>query len=359
MERPPSEQGATLGAPNYYNRGDVSQHGLEVLRRWHPTMASKKSKSKDAASFIETMDCLPVAVVPEGPGWTYELKLDGYRLEAVNTRGRVTVYSRRHNILNRKFGYIADALGDLPDETVLDGELVAMDEAGHADFNLLQNFKSAESRIHYYAFDVLMHGGKVLLQRPLAERREILAKILPRNDHISLSAVGYSASQMLAFVKKNGLEGVVAKRADSPYEPGKRSGLWSKYRVNLGQEFVIGGYTPGNPFDALIVGFYRGKDLIFAGRIRAGFVPATRRDVFVKLKGIKAARCPFVNLPEKEPGRWGQGLTAEKMKSCIWVKPQVVVRIDFAEWTGADKLRHTKFVALRFDKDPSKVVRET
>jgi DNA ligase D-like protein (predicted ligase) len=322
-------------------------------------MATKRVATLKAARFIDTMDCLPVSMVPEGPEWTYELKLDGYRLEAVKTRGKVTVYSRRRNILNRKFGYIADALEDLPDESVLDGELVAMDEEGHSDFNLLQNFKSAESKIHFYAFDVLMHKGKLLVDRPLVERREILARILPRNDHISLSAVGRSASQMLAFVKEHGLEGIIAKRADSPYEPGRRSGLWSKYRVNLGQEFVVGGYTPGNPFDALIIGFYRGTDFVFAGRIRAGFVPATRREVFAKLKAIKAARCPFVNLPEKEPGRWGQGLTAEKMKSCIWVKPQVVVRIDFAEWTGADKLRHTQFVAMRFDKDPKKVVRET
>jgi ATP-dependent DNA ligase len=234
-----------------------------------------------------------------------------------------------------------------------------MDEEGRSNFNLLQNFKSAALKIHYYAFDVLTHKGESLIDRPLVERRELLVKVLPRNEHISLSAVGTSARQMLEFVKKHGLEGIVAKRADSPYEPGKRSGLWSKYRVNFGQEFIIGGYTPGNPFDALIVGFYRGKDLMFAGRVRAGFVPASRREVFAKLKGLKKARCPFVNLPEKEPGRWGQGLTAEKMKSCTWTKPEVVVRIDFAEWTGADKLRHAKFFAIRDDKDPRKVVRET
>jgi len=315
--------------------------------------------AKTQAAFTETMDCLPVSEVPEGPEWTYEIKLDGYRLEAVKTKGKVTVYSRRHNVLNEKFGYIADALAKLPDETVLDGEIVAMDAEGRSNFNLLQNFRSAELKIHYYAFDVLMHKGKSLIDRPLTERREILAKILPQNDHVSLSAVSTSASQMLKFVKEHGLEGIVAKRSDSVYEPGKRSGLWSKYRVNLSQEFVVGGFTPGNPFDALIVGFYEGKDLMFASRVRAGFVPATRREVFSKIKGLKIAKCPFSNLPEKEPGRWGQGLTAEKMKSCIWVRPKLVVRIDFAEWTGGDKLRHTKFVALRDDKDPRKVIRET
>jgi DNA ligase D-like protein (predicted ligase) len=322
-------------------------------------MASKSRKSI-SASFIETMDCLPSARIPEGPEWTYEIKLDGYRLEAVKRKGVVTLYSRRKNILNEKFGYIAEALKDLPDETVLDGELVGLDEQGISSFNLLQNFKSAEKQIHYFVFDVLVWKGRSLLGSPLHERRDILAKIIPRNDHIALSVVDKrSASAILKFVQQHGLEGVIAKRADSKYEPGKRSGLWTKTRINLGQEFVVGGYTPGNSFDALIVGFYDGKDLLFAARVRAGFVPATRREVFAKIKGLKTSTCPFVNLPESAPGRWGQGLTAEKMKSCVWVKPKVVVRIDFAEWTGADKLRHTKYVALRDDKDPRKVVRET
>ena len=323
-------------------------------------MTKPRPSRLERASFIETMDCLPVTKVPTGPEWTYEVKLDGYRLEAVKTKGKVTVYSRRRNVLNEKFGYIADALEKLSDETVLDGELVAMDEKGRSDFNLLQNFRSAQLKIHYYAFDVLVYKGKRLTERPLAERREILAKILPRNAHVSLSVVDKSADQLLKFVKAHGLEGVIAKRTDSVYEPGKRTGLWSKYRINLGQEFVIGGYTPGTAgFDALIVGVYQGRDLMFAARVRAGFVPATRREVFAQIKGLKTKTCPFTNLPEAQPGRWGQGLTAEKMKGCIWVKPEAVVRIDFAEWTGGEKLRHTRFVAMRDDKDPRKVVRET
>jgi ATP-dependent DNA ligase len=196
---------------------------------------------------------------------------------------------------------------------------------------------------------------------PLAERRDILAKVLPRNSHIGLSVVEHrSAAHMLEFVKQHGLEGVVAKRSDGVYEAGKRSVSWSKYRINLGQEFVIGGYAPGtNGFDALIIGFYRGKDLIYAARVRAGFIPATRCEVFAKIKHLKIAKCPFVNLPELSEGRWGEGLTAEKMKECVWLKPEAVVRIDFLEWTGADHLRHTKYVAIREDKGPRKVVRET
>jgi ATP-dependent DNA ligase len=165
---------------------------------------------------------------------------------------------------------------------------------------------------------------------------------------------------MLRCVRENEFEGVVAKRADSIYQPGKRTGLWAKHRVNLGQEFVIGGYTKGTKgFDAIIIGFYRGGELVYASRVRAGFVPATRREVVTKIKDLQAEHCPFVNLPETVAGRWGQGLTKEKMKECIWIRPEAVVRVDFLEWTGADHLRHTKFVALRDDKDPRKVVRET
>jgi ATP-dependent DNA ligase len=96
--------------------------------------------------------------------------------------------------------------------------------------------------------------------------------------------------------------------------------------------------------------------LTFAARVRAGFIPATRREVYAQLKGLRITKCPFVNLPQREPGRWGQSLTAEKMKSCVWLKPETVVRIDFAEWTSGDHLRHPKFAGLRDDKDPKKVV---
>ncbi|HEY4049462.1 MAG TPA: ATP-dependent DNA ligase [Acidobacteriaceae bacterium] len=133
-----------------------------------------------------------------------------------------------------------------------------------------------------------------------------------------------------------------------------------KHRITLGQEFVIGGYVPSNlSLDSPVVGFYRGRDLIYASRVRAGFVPATRRQVFEQIKHLKTERCPFGNLPEKTAGRWGQGLTAEKMEECVWLKPEAVAQIAFLEWTGADHLRHTKFIALRDDKDPRKVVRET
>jgi DNA ligase D-like protein (predicted ligase) len=316
---------------------------------------------RHCAHFIETMDCLPVSKLPEGQKWTYEIKLDGYRLEVVRSGGKTTLYSRRQNVFNAKFPYIAAALNSLPDDTVVDGEVVAIGPDGRPDFNRLQNFRSAESRIHYYAFDILVHRGQRLTGLPLSERRAILGSVIEPGEHVAISQVSdRSATEMLKFVKSNGLEGAVAKRSDSVYQPGQRTGLWSKYRVNLGQEFVVGGYVPSHlGVDSLVVGFYRGKDLIYAARVRAGLVPATRREIFERIKHLEAPKCPFVNLPEPSAGRWGQGPTAEKMKECVWVRPETVARIDFLEWTGADHLRHTKFVALREDKDPSKVIRET
>lgn len=164
---------------------------------------------------------------------------------------------------------------------------------------------------------------------------------------------------MLKFVRSHGLQGIVAKRIDSVYQPGLRTGLWSKHRINMEQEFVVGGYVPGsNGVDSLVVGLYEEKELHYAARVRAGFVPATRRLVFKQLQCLKNSKCPFANLPEKQAGSWGQGLTAEKMKECVWLTPEAVARIQFLEWTGADHLRDSKFVALRDDKDPRKVVRE-
>jgi ATP-dependent DNA ligase len=119
------------------------------------------------------MECLPVAKIAEGPQWTYELKLDGYRLEAVKSGGRVTLYSRRGNDLTNRFDYIAAALGSLPDNTVVDGELVALDEEGRPSFNLLQNFPSAAAHITFYAFDIMIYEGEDVMLLPLAKRRAI------------------------------------------------------------------------------------------------------------------------------------------------------------------------------------------
>ena len=203
------------------------------------------------ATFVEPMECLPVSKLPEGPQWVYEIKLDGYRAVAVKTGGKVTLYSRNQKPLNKRFPHIVEGLADLPDETVIDGEIVALDFAGRPDFNLLQNFREAASQIVYYAFDLLVYQNRDLTRLPLKERRELMFSALKlRSNRIFASEFfEVSAQIMLQSAKEQGLEGIVGKRSDSLYEPGKRSGFWVKYRLNLGQEFVIGGFTPGPAWD--------------------------------------------------------------------------------------------------------------
>lgn len=301
-----------------------------------------------------------MAKLPEGPQWVYEIKLDGYRAEAVRSSDGIAFYSRNGKALGRKFLYIVEALNDLPPDTVIDGELVALDESGRPEFNLLQNYTGASSHIRYFVFDVMVLKGRDLTHLSLSERRKLLALLPFTNSRIAISEfLEVPAEAMLAAVKEQGLEGVVAKRMDSLYEAGQRSGAWVKHRLNAGQEFVIGGYTPGtNGIDAIIVGFYRAGDLIYVARTRNGFVPASRRSVFQRLRDLRTDECPFTNLPETRKARWGEAMTAEKMKDCIWVRPQVVAQIEFLEWTDADHLRHSKFVGLREDKDASQVAKE-
>jgi ATP-dependent DNA ligase len=164
---------------------------------------------------------------------------------------------------------------------------------------------------------------------------------------------------LLSAVRGQGLEGIIGKRKDSVYEPGERSGAWIKYRVNRGQELVIGGYVPGaRGLDSIVVGYYKGDELIYVARVRNGFVPASRRPVFEKLQSLVTPKCPFVNLPETRRSRWGEGLTAEGMKKCVWVQPKLVAQIEFLEWTENDHLRHSKFVGLRDDKEARSVGKE-
>ena len=138
-----------------------------------------------------------------------------------------------------------------------------------------------------------------------------------------------------------------------------RSGSWAKYRLNRGQELVIGGYVPGaHGLDSIVVGYYRGKDLLYVARVRNGFVLASRRQVFEKLRPLVVPACPFVNLPEMHKGRWGDGLTAEDMEKCVWIRPKLVAQVEYLEWTESDHLRHAKFAGLRDDKDPRKVIKE-
>jgi len=320
------------------------------------------ASAKTTARFIPPMLLLRRERLPEGPEWLYELKLDGYRALAIKTGGKVHLRSRNDNDFSARYPGIAKALAHMPDETVIDGEIVALDESGRPSFNSLQNYGSTGAPLHFFIFDVLILKGKDVMGDPLRKRRELIEQhILPKlAEPIRYSPIlDATLRALIRSVKEQGLEGLVAKRRDGKYEPGQRSGTWQKMRVNQGQELVIAGYTPSpKNFDALVIGYYEGDRLMYAARTRNGFTPASRAELFKKIKPLEIKECPFANLPEKKAGRWGAGLTAAKMAECRWLKPQLVGQFEFVEWTEDAHLRHSRFVALRDDKKATDVKRE-
>jgi len=319
--------------------------------------------TKAKGRFIEPMLLLRTDTLPnDGERWEYQLKFDGYRAIAFKTGGRVHLRSRNDNDFSGRYAGVVKGLAKLPNETVIDGEVIALDDEGRPSFNILQNYGSSKAPVLYFVFDVMVLAGRDVMREPLKMRRGLLeTKILPKLSEPVRYAGPLDASLpvLIESVKAQGLEGLVAKRLDSRYETGLRSGAWQKMRVNRGQEFVIGGYTVGTKtFDALIFGYYEDDRLIYAARTRNGFTPVVREQLFKKFRGLEINECPFVNLPEAKSGRWGAGLTAAKMKDCRWLKPVLVAQIEFLEGTGENHLRHTKFIALRESKPTGDVRRE-
>jgi len=316
------------------------------------------------ARFIKPMLLLSTDRLPDDRSkWEYQLKLDGYRAIAFKTGNTLHLRSRNDNDFSRRYPAVLRGLAKLPDETVIDGEIVALDEDGRPSFNALQNSIGSETSVVFYVFDLIVLSGRDMSAEPLTARRELLErKVLPTlADPVRYAGIlEASLRDLIHAVKTQGFEGLVAKRCNSRYESGLRSGAWMKMRINRGQEFVIGGYTIGTRmFDALVIGYYEDGRLMYASRTRNGFTPALRQQLFKKFRGLEIAECPFVNLPEARSGRWGQGLTKEKMADCRWLKPVLVGQFEFVEWTADNHLRHTKFIAVRDDKRANEVTRES
>jgi bifunctional non-homologous end joining protein LigD len=302
-----------------------------------------------------------VHVLPEGDDWIYEVKFDGYRALLIKHGGHVQLRSRNDKDLTRAYPSIHDAALRLnADTVVLDGEVVAVDATGHPSFQALQH-RGAHPRhaIVFYAFDVIHLEGRDLSGLPLEQRKARLPEIVEGSRILLSHALPGTAAQVVDAVQRLGLEGVIAKRKDSVYQAGLRTDAWRKLKLDKQQEFVIGGYRPGaHGVDALLVGFYERSRLQFAGKVRAGFTPHLRRQVFAELKPLHAARCPFSDLPNSTTSHWGGGVTADQMAEMQWVKPKLVAQIRFVEWTADQHLRHAAFLGLREDKQPIDVRRE-
>ena len=260
------------------------------------------------------MAALLVSALPTGDEWLYEAKFDGYRALVLKNAGIVRILSRRGNDLSADYPAIGSALGAIDAKSaVLDGEIVAFDEMGQPSFQHLHHRSAKPAAIRYFAFDLLHLNGRDLQAEPLATRRAALERLVQGTEVVFSAELPGTPEHVIQAVAEVGLEGVVAKRRDSRYESGKRSGAWQKFKVHKRQEFVIGGYKPENAsFQSIVVGYYENKKLRFAARVRAGFTAAQRAAVFEVLRPLKSEKCPFTDLPSSRTGHWGAGVTAEE-----------------------------------------------
>jgi ATP-dependent DNA ligase len=226
--------------------------------------------ARTKAGFVEPMLLLRTDRLPDDPArWAYQLKLDGYRAVAFKVGGEVHLRSRNDKDFNARYPAVVRGLAKLPSDTVIDGELIALGDDGRPSFNALQNYGSASTPILYFVFDVMVFEGRDVKTETLDSRRELLEqRIVPKlaEPVRYVGTLDANLRDLVHSVKAQGLEGLVAKRRDSRYEAGLRSGAWMKMRINQGQEFVIGGYTVGTKtFDALIFGYYEGESTDLRG----------------------------------------------------------------------------------------------
>jgi bifunctional non-homologous end joining protein LigD len=295
-----------------------------------------------------------VARPPEGPEWLHEQKFDGYRIVADLDRGTVRLLSRRFKDWTAEFPTVAEAVAALPvKRVVLDGEVAAVLPDGRTSFQALQGRDGAN--IAYFVFDLLALEGKDLTGLPLEERKAQLARLVQRrgkpgvirySDHV----VG-SGREFFALACQRGLEGIISKRRDQPYAPG-RGTAWQKTKCLLRQELVIGGFTEPERsrvgIGALLVGYYDGDRLSYAGKVGTGYSQAMLLELRDLLTPLERAASPF----SPEPPRAWTGASRH------WVAPELVAEVVFTEWTNDGRLRHPSFQGLRHDKPARDVVRE-
>jgi bifunctional non-homologous end joining protein LigD len=336
-------------------------------RVWASRGASDKDDPAPLPGFVEPMKARLVARPPRSGDWIYEIKFDGFRALALRGGAEARLLSRNEKDLGAKFPDVLAAVAALDvREAVLDGEIVALDDAGRSSFQLLQQYEMGREKppLFYYVFDLLRLDGKDLRARPLGERKAALQKILPGGDGaIRFSdSLGDDAEALLDQARRLGLEGLVGKREGSGYEPGARSGAWIKLKLVREQEFVIGGYTDPEGsrkfFGALVVGVFDAGRLRFCAKVGTGFDHTLLRSLHARLRKLASDACPFADLPQTRANGGRQAITKTDMQHCHWVEPTLVCQVKFSEWTQDGHLRQPVFMGLREDKEAAEVVRE-
>ena len=323
--------------------------------RLAPTGAAERMPRKLPPMLAET-----ASTVQSDPQWYYEPKLDGYRVIAALDHGEVRLSSRRGQDLTGCFPeLVADLAAQPGGSLILDGEIVALDGAGRPSFNALQNRAQLKSAAEIAAaqratpvvlvcFDLLHFAGLNLRQAAYADRHRYLAQCLLPTSHVQLVHSSANAQELYDAALDLGFEGIMAKRLDSPYQPGVRSRAWLKIKASQSAEFVIGGYTRGkgarDPLGALLLGYYEGKSLHYAGHVGSGLTDESIADLLARTARLARKRAPFAQPPPLH-------------RPTSWLKPELVAEVSFSEWTPAGALRAPVFLRLRDDVAAASVVK--
>jgi DNA ligase D-like protein (predicted ligase) len=323
-------------------------------------MATSESTSITSGIVAHVPDYAPMKAVLsddpfDDPGWIFERKLDGIRCGVIRRGGEVQLISRGGQTLNDAYPELEEALAVAGPDVIADGEIVAFDR-GQTSFARLQGRMQIRDRerarasgiaVFFYLFDILERDGEDLRPRPLTERKRALREAIDFRGHLRYTTHRVSkGSEAYREACRRGWEGVIAKRADSPYT-GARSRDWLKLKCSLGQELVVGGWTEPKGsrqrLGALLVGYYDGDDLRYAGKVGTGFDDATLQRLGDELERRERDTPPFA---------------AGKLPRARWAEPELVAQIAFTEWTRDGRLRHPRYEGLRDDKLARSVVRE-
>ncbi len=339
---------------------DPESDTRSVLQGTAEISAIEGATKAEMPSALEPMLATLTNAIPSGTDWLYEVKWDGYRALCLLAEGKITMLSRRGNNLNKQFAPVAEALQQCvkAETAIIDGEVVALDENGKPSFQHLQNFTGfgtkpalkgvAPPPLNFFAFDLLYLNGYDLRKAALIDRRQLLASIVLPNETVRYSDhFAGKGEELLEAVRAQGLEGIIAKQAQSRYES-RRSNAWLKIKVTTQQDFVICGYIEGERdyFGALVLGYYKDKSLVYAGNVGSGFTQQSLKGVFEQIKPLITPKPVLSGVP-KDVGE------------VTWVKPELVCTVKFTSWTDDNRLRAPVFLGLRNDVSATEVVRET
>jgi bifunctional non-homologous end joining protein LigD len=287
--------------------------------------------------------------------WIFEIKYDGFRILGYITKGVVRLKSRKNADYTTRFRPIVDTLKRYKADMILDGEIVVINNAGVSDFEALINWKTdADGLLVYYVFDLLYFKGRDFMKLPVVKRKSTLEKLLrPSHEVRFVTHIPMHGEAAFRMATRNGLEGIIAKKADSLYKPGIRSKEWQKFKTYKERDAIIVGYTSQNGpavINSLLLAAYEKNLLVYLGEVGTGWNARELMQILASIKVVK--RCPLAKIPVLKGGRWGRKAPA----FMAWCRPELVCSIKYLEITKAGELRHASFLRLHPDKAPAEVV---